>query len=257
MYTFGYIREATQAHIDLDEQETQAMHLQERYHIYANEAMQAICSVKPKYDYFKCEVVSKYCPVINLGNNQFRKATREEINWEVEGLEEPNFADETDTKLWYESQNIYLLNTVIRMPEDFFTFAEKQAYVVREVPQFCPELFVKGQRPKAHNPYELGKATKNHFKYTGQNTITFYQVGNYLIPYKGVWYRFKSGISDEQEIDMPSDIFLIIPLYVAALCLQVDHSQRAHAKRAEFEAALARCTATDFLDLKDISRSFE
>lgn len=257
MYTFGYIREATQAHIDLDEQETQAMHLQERYHIYANEAMQAICGVKPKYDYFACEIVKEYWPVINLGDNKFRKATEIEINWEAEGIEEPNFADPIDTKLWYEKQHIYLLDEPIKLPEDFFAFAEKQAWLIRPLPSFDSELFIKGRRPTQTRPFEKVKATKAQFAYTGRNTLTFYQIGKYLVPYKGVWYRFKSGISDEQEIDMPTDIFLTIPLYVAALCLQVDHAQRALTKRAEFEAAIARCAATDFLDLKDISATFK
>ena len=72
--------------------------LQERYHIFANEAMQAICSVKPKYDYFVVQAVSKYLPVINEGNNIFRLATEDEINWEVLGAPEPNFADDVDTK---------------------------------------------------------------------------------------------------------------------------------------------------------------
>ena len=82
--------------------------------------------------------------------------------------------------------------------------------------------------------------------YGGRNTLTFFQEGQYLIPYKGVWFRFKSGISDDDEIDMPIDILLTIPLYIAALCLQIDHAQRAMAKRAEFETALARCSNTDF-----------
>ena len=45
MYTYGYIREATMAHIDV-EQEAQAMKIQERYHIFANEAMQGYMWLK-------------------------------------------------------------------------------------------------------------------------------------------------------------------------------------------------------------------
>ena len=43
--------------------------------------------------------------------------------------------------------------------------------------------------------------------YTGKNTITLYKEVEYFIPYKGVWFRFISGIEDETEIDMPIDIF--------------------------------------------------
>lgn len=255
MYTFGYLREAIQAHIDLDEQETQAMRLQERYHIFANEAMQAICAIKPKYEYFKCEAVTEYEPIINLGNNVFRKATEAEINWvsQVPAMTEPNFADETDTKLWYEGQNIYLLNSPIKMPDEFIAFAEKQAWAFIHNNRFDSELFIKGYSSNLPEVSRV-RATSDQFMYSSRNTLTFLEEGEYWIPYKAIWYYFKSNMDNDEVIDMPVDIFLTIPMYVASLCLQIDHAQRASGKRVEFETALARCTTTDFLELKQISR---
>lgn len=249
-YTYGYIREATQAHIDLDEQETQAMHLQERYHIFANEAMQAICGVKPKYDYFICKIVESYEPIVKVGKT-YRKATTEELN-----SPDSEIADDVDTRLWYEGQNIFLVNRPVRMPDDFIAFAEKQAWAFVRNDYFNAELFVRGYETPAKTLYKKTKATKEHFMYGGQNTLRFYQEGEYWIPYKGVWYRFKSGIGDNEVIDMPIDILITIPLYVASLCLQIDHAQKANAKRAEFETALARCTNTDFLPLKSVTPTF-
>lgn len=254
MYTFGYLREATQAHIDLEEHETQAMRLQERYHIFANEAMQAICSIKPKYNYFKCEVVEKYEPIINLGNDVFRKATEEELTYyyrntpATTGDVEPNFADTFDTIKWYEGQNIFLINTQVRMPADFIAFADKQAWAFINLQSFDSELFIKGYTPRKQ-PGRV-KATREHFEYWDGNSLTFKQVGTYWVPYKAIWYQFISGIRDDENIDIPIDIFLTIPLYIASQCLQIDHAQRANAKRAEFEAALARCTTTDFLTVR-------
>ena len=217
-YTYGYIREAVQAHIDLDEQETQAMKLQERYHIFANEAMQAICAVKPKYDYFKVKIV-KDLDTVDVENN------------------------------------IYLVDTEIKMPDDFIAFAEKQlwAFVVNK--SFDSELFIKGYKPKKY-PIKV-RATKDMYNYTGNNTITFYREGEYWIPYKATWYKFVSAMSDTTVLDMPNDILLTIPIYIAAQCLQIDHGQKALAKRTEFEIALGRCSATDFLDLKTITPSFK
>lgn len=259
-YTFGYIREATQAHIDLDEQETQAMNLQERYHIFANEAMQAICAIKPKYDYFKAKAVREYWPLINLGNNEFRKATIEEVNWQAHNVSEPNFADEVDTKKWYEGQNTYLLQNSVKMPEDFIAFADKQAWAFIIYNRFNSEQFVRNQHQQVlTKSIETNRipATKDMYTYTGSNTLTFLQEGEYWIPYKGIWHRFKSGIDDHEEIDMPIDILLTIPLYVASICLQLDHAQRAMSKRAEFETALARVTTTDFLDTVRITPTFK
>ena len=135
MYTFGYLREATQAHIDLDEQETQAMHLQERYHIYANEAMQAICAVKPKYTYFNCKVVDSYKPLVEDAQG-IREATEEEIEWKVHNLDKPFFLDDVETRRWYESKNIFILKQDVRMPTDFLISAKstKSGFPLRPWP---------------------------------------------------------------------------------------------------------------------------
>lgn len=206
MLTYGYIREATQAHIDLDEQEAQAMNLLSRYHIFANEAMMAICAVKPKYDYY----------VINVTED--------------------------------------MLNTKIKMPEDFIAFANKQAWAFVVSNAYDPEIFVtmndNNLIPTSYSTPTKVPATNKMFMYTGANTLTFLQKGEYWIPYKGTWFRFKSGIGDDEVLDMPIDILLTIPLYVAASCLSIDHAQKAAAKRAEFELALSRVTNPDFMSVK-------
>lgn len=252
MYTFGYIREATKAHIDLDEQEIQAIGLHERYHIYANEAMQAICGVKPKYDYFEFKTTNIYKPLKTLGQGEFEVIDYTDID------KYTPLASELVKKEWYEDRKIFLTNEHIIMPSDFLAFAEKQAYITIDassVLRFDTEKWVKDTgdvRREVINGEIRQKATKEHFVYTGRNKIKTFVVGTYEIPYKGLWYRFESGIGDEVVIDMPADILLTIPLYVASQCLQLDHAARAAAKRAEFEAALARCHNTDFLDLKDV-----
>lgn len=49
MYTWGYIKDAVLAKLDLDEEEASVQNLVDRFSIYANEAMIQICStVKPK-----------------------------------------------------------------------------------------------------------------------------------------------------------------------------------------------------------------
>jgi len=258
MFSYGYIREAVQAHIDLDEQEIKAMKLESRYPIFANEAMQAICAVKPKYDYFKVKITETYELIINLGNNLFRAATEDELNWETLGSPEPNFADEVDTIKWYEAQNICLLNSQIRMPDDFLAFANKQAWAFVISTNQDSEAFVTGTgQEDATTTLTQVKATKDMFMYAGSNTLIFYIEGEFWIPYKGVWFEFKTGMKDEDLLDIPNDIVLTIPLYIAAQCLKLDHAQQANAKRAEFELSLSRVSNTDFLTVKRITPSFK
>lgn len=64
MYTWGYLKEAILAKLDLDTNEAETLGLVSRFHIYANEAITQICStVKPKYTFatfvvkdFDCEL---------------------------------------------------------------------------------------------------------------------------------------------------------------------------------------------------------
>jgi len=257
MLTYGYIREAVQAHIDLDEQEIQAMNLHNRYYIFANEAMQAICAVKPKYDYFKVKVVKSFVPLVKLDHDNYRQATDVEINWKLYGIDEPDFVPYIETEKWYKSQNIVLTYTGVRMPEDFIAFVDKQAWAFAISSRFESEKFIGGHdSPTSKEPTKI-PATKAMFAYSGINTVTFYKEGEYWIPYKGIWFQFKSGADDNELIDMPIDVLLTIPLYVAAQCLQVDHIQKANAKRTEFELALSRVSSSDFLEVKRITPTFK
>ena len=151
------------------------------------------------------------------------------------------------------------VNTQIRMPEDFIAFANKQAWAFVVSNAYDPEVFIRGDQdlvPQEHSGTSRIRATKEMFVYAGSNTLIFGKVGEYWIPYKGTWFRFKSGIGDEDVIDMPIDILLTIPLYITSVCLQIDHTQKAAAKRAEFELALSRVTNPDFMQPKQITPTY-
>lgn len=54
MYTWGYIKDATLAKLDLDENEATVQNLLSRFPFYANEVMTQVCStVKPKHTFAK------------------------------------------------------------------------------------------------------------------------------------------------------------------------------------------------------------
>ena len=60
-----------------------------------------------------------------------------------------------------------------------------------------------------------------------------------------MWFNFNNINDDNTEIDMPADIILTIPLYVASIYLQIDNTQKSQLMRQDFELALARCVPTD------------
>lgn len=259
MFTYGYIREATMARLDIDETEAEAMHLLERFHIYANEAMQAICASKPMYQYIDVTVVEKYAPLVWDGAF-LRPATDEEIHWDKDTQGEPEFefATEEETQEYYHEKNIYQQFETMYMKDTFIAFANKQAYIVEVKKPTIPQILEAEAFGKELKEVIVQKPAiiDQDFSYMSKNSLKFYKTGEYMIPAKFMWYRFDSGISDEQEIEMPSDIFLTIPIYIASICYQIDNPQKAQVMRNEFEMALARCTATDFMTLNKIGKSW-
>ena len=243
MFTYGYIREATMAHLDIDEDEAQAMNLLTRFHIYANEAMQAICPSKPKNQYLDITVVKEYKALVINSEGLIQIATEEEIADDT--IPKLN---EVQTKSYWNDLNVYKINEKVAMKDDFIAWADKQTYkivkkkfIINTIDDFgCKEEEVKEE------------TEKGDFSYISKNEIIFHREGRYLIPGRYLWFRFDSGIGDEQELNMPADIVLCIPLYIASICLQVDSIQRANIKRNEFELALSRCTSTDFMPVRRI-----
>lgn len=267
-FTYGYIREATMAHLDLDETEAQAMDILKRFPIYANEAMQAICASKPKYKYVDVTIVKKFAPLVLDGAN-FILATDEQIKELKDWLKLPEderppedtlpiFANEIQLKDYWHERNIYEVCEKIPMEIGFIAFANKQCYkyttekVMKRIPEDIPIEFgfdwfdnsCEEEFRIVRKPAEVD----NDFSYIGKSQLKFYKEGKYMIPAKFMWYVFESGISDNEELDIPSDILTCIPLYIASICLQIDNPTRAQVKRSEFEMALARCTATDFME---------
>lgn len=250
MFTYGYIREAVLAHLDIDEEEAEAMNLLSRLHIYANEAMQAICASKPMYQYIDITVVEKYDLVVtDAARSFFRPATADD-------LKNPDTIYLTKEEMleYYHNQNIYEINEPIKMGDTFITFVNKFCWHIYKKKPTMEQIFehIAFDTPVKEITVREEAKPNRDFMYTSKNQLVFYKEGRYLIPASFLWYRFDSGIGDKQEIDMPSDIFLTIPLYIASICLQIDNMQKAQILRNEFELALARCTSGDMLTLNKI-----
>lgn len=255
MFTYGYIREATMAHLDIDESEAKSMDIEKRFHIFANEAMQAICSNKPKYQYIDITVVEEYAPLV-MDGAIIRLATEEEINWdeEVQGSRLVPLLNEYQTQEYYHKQNIYKKLDTLSMSDTFIAFADKQAYKIVELKPTMEQL-INDETNESTFLRQLAIEDED-FSYISKNQIKFYKAGQYEIPAKFLWHRFDSGLGDKEELDIPADIFLTIPLYVASICLQIDNTVKAQIKRNEFELALSRCTSTDFMPLNKVKSSW-
>jgi len=236
-YNFGYLKEAVKAHLDFEEDELSLMNISQRFHFFANEAIQYISHEKPKYVYFEFSSVGEFTPLV-YDDGAIRVATIEEQNWETYGLPEPTFLDADETASWYNEQNIYLVGQVISMPNNFLAFANKKGYV------WTTTLDTKET---------LGKT---HMMYLSDSEIVVYYAANYLVPYQATWMIFSQTDEDKDLLPIPSDLALTIPIYVASVILQQRNLSMASAKRQEFEIAVSRCKSSNFLANKDVTPTF-
>jgi hypothetical protein len=269
--TYGYIREATIAHVDLEEDELQANNLLGRLHIFANEAMATVCGVKPRYKYISIKVVEKYHLIVD-DNGKWRKATGKETKWFYAtpeerialGLELDDgvmFITDEQLNKYYKDQNIYQVGEFYKPEPLFLAWTNKQSWkyvtrkpTLREI--FENEAF--DRPPLKEIVYRVRADKRKDYMFAGTNQLKFLEVGEYDIPAKVLWFFFESGINDETEVDMPVDIFLCLPKFVAAVMLQkTDNFQRANFKRTEAEMDLARCSATDNMELIRVTPSWE
>ena len=237
-FSYGYIKEAVRGHLDLEEAELEVMNINQRFHIFANEAMSHICAKKPKYLYFQFEAISSFTPLL-FDDGVLRMATHEEQHWSEYGLAEPAFATSDETTEWYNSQDIYLVGQVIEMPDDFLAFAVKKAFMWTD--------YLTNKQP----------VTKTAIMYLSNTEIVVTYAATYQIPYQATWATFAQDDDEDAIIPMPADLVLTIPIYVASVCLQQRDLNMATAKRQEFEIALNRCRSTNFLENISITPSFE
>lgn len=297
MYTFGYLREAVMANVDLDEAEMQAMRQLERLHIFANEGITKISGLRPKITYFTIKIVNEFHPLIwdNSVPRVIRKATDLEIKlqkdfnlfmfgnptptevltWLNENNINPalmpghdnylyDWVDEEGTCNWYYERGIALTNHQIRMPLDFIGFANRQAwgnFPKERDPEFNSEKWIVARYNRIAIPFKRDIGPRRvfapkDFVYNGSNQLVFYKEGTFKIPYKAVWYRFISGIEDQEPIDIPFNILTTLALYVAAKVLQIDHAQKANVKMAEYERAISDMPMADFTEMNEFLPTF-
>ncbi len=231
-FSYGYLKEAVRAHLDLEEDELEVMNINQRFHIFANEAIQAICDSRPKYQYFEFTAVAEFTPLV-YDNGLLRVATKDELLANV-----LTFATNDEIIAYYNEQHIYLVGQVITMPNDFLSFAAKKAFLWTNY---------------LNNRVE---ATNAHITYLSTTELIVSYAANYQIPYRASWITFSQENEDNDEVLMPADLALTIPIYVASVVLEQRNLNMAQAKRQAFEIAVRRTKSTNLLENQSVKASF-
>ena len=225
MYTWGYIKEAALAKLDISSDEAIKLGLMNKFPYYANEALTQICStVKPRHTYFNCEVVHKE-QLIGLLKGYYGDVDELAVFNKL-----PELLTNNEKAFLAEYSKYVFINEPIRMPNDFVSFTNDVTYID------CGTY--------------LDLATPDDFIVYGDNQLLFKRSGKYRVPYNARWFMFTSVTDDTEVLDIPADVLDCIPTYIVSQCLKIDDEVKAAIYRNEYELFLSRIEDT-YTDSKE------
>lgn len=220
LYTWGYIKDATLAKMDLEQDEANELKLINRFIFYANEAITQICSaVKPKRTFYEVRI--------------FDKAVNYETYVLVDGVEVHNVSISSDGNSILDSDGLIIMHkvgTLITMPDDFIGFGDDVSTVEYEI----------------YNARFVEECHDDVLVYKGYNQFTCYKAGTYHISYKARWITFSQDTNNSDVLDVPMDILECLPSYIAHQCYKIDDEYKSSVFRNEYEIFLARIDDTNF-----------
>lgn len=219
MYTWGYIKEACLAKLDMSAQQAIEMGLMNKFPFYANEALGQITqAIRAKREYAEFEVRDEIAEVEYL-----------RIQWELDDMsflyKRPCNKDEYSLAQLYALQEYDKYSYVgrpVRMPKDFVFWGDDRNY------QYDDCL---------HNWYEV---SDNDFEIIGDNKIMFNHCGKFRISYMAKWFTFLPTTDDNEELDIPDAIVEALPSYIVSQCYKIDDEVKAAYYLNEFEILIAR-----------------
>lgn len=227
MYTWGYIKEATLAKLDMSSDEAVSIGLLNKFPFAANEAMTQICSaIKAKSTFAEFNVCGKtelYCYI----RNKYHLP----CDFDMSFLYTPNCNAEDlpiapynlqEIRQWFIDAKIVFVGEVYRMPLDFVNFSDDINRVTRFGCDYTEEV------------------SDADWSTMGTNSIMFKKPGYYIISYDARWFTFTPDLKDDYLFDIPADILDCLPSYIAYQCFKVDDEAKANTYRTEFEIMLAR-----------------
>lgn len=221
MYTWGYLKEASLAKLDMSADQAIEMGLLNKFPFYANEAITQVMGVKPRRTFAEFDVknerdIIEYC----------------KLNWKLDdvsfitrGVQDEEDLTANQAKALHYYRQFVFVNKEVRMPEDFFSWNDDRSYI-EKYGVIC-------------------QASENDYNLYGANHVLFFKPAKYRIPYNAKWFKFAVSMNDDVVIDVPDDIAESIPSYIVAQCYKIDDESKAAVYRNEFEMFLARLDEND------------
>lgn len=216
MYTYGYIKNAILTKLNLTEKEALEQNLLDTFIYNINECLSQIAStIKPNFATKQITVYEKEIPI-----------PKEMLLLETDPLE-IRLKKEGALKLYLEDKTI--VGKLYEMPKDFIAFSG--------VPMFEEEKC---------GCYLSPREVHDEVAHIDRKQIMFMKPGIYQITYDGWWPTFDDKMQDGDELDIPADVVICIPSYVASQVWKIDDERKANIFRNEFEIFFSRINNSDY-----------
>lgn len=226
MFTYGYIKEAILSKMDLGESDALEQDLMDAILYNLNECLSQIAStIKP---HFSCIQVTVFKDEIPIPEDLLPPTDEEKSETVKEKTER-------EKKLGEYLKDKELVGNVRRMPKDFIAFSGK-SMMQNEI-----GCTVEGKRIYSQ-PHEV----HDEVAFVGNDKLIFAHPGKYTITYDANWPFFTDTLPDTEEVDIPADIIICLPSYVASQLWKRDDERKAAIYRNEFEIAFSRINNSDY-----------
>ena len=234
MITWGYIKQATLAKMDLSVDAAVDQGLIEKMPFYANEALTEITSaIKAKRAYADFKVADRDAVLKCIAQTYGQDAMYFVLDHSCD-LSTATEAQRNALKVY--EQYVYVGDT-IKMPDDFVAWSDDTNW---KVTKDC----------SGRDTLEQLKDTE--FAQRG-NKLIFMKPCICKIAYFAKWFFFTPTTQDDTELDIPDDILVCLPSYIASQLFKIDDEQKSSIYRNEYEMALARINENDYATNKVIN----
>lgn len=229
MYTWGYIKEAALAKMDLTVEQAIGMGLINKMPFYANEAITQITSaVKAKRQYIEYHVRNKEA-VLDMLQHQYKF---EDISFLLNPPCDKSTLSTDKIEALEILESYEYVGDPVQFPADFFAWSDDIVY-------------------KYKCDHWEGASDYDYTTYGG-NKVMFKRHGDYRFPYLAKWFKILPTTSDEVELDCPDDILECLPSYIASQLYKIDDETKSAILRNEYEMAVARIDENDYSTNKTI-----
>lgn len=221
MFTYGYVKNAILAKMNLSEQEALEQGLIDSIVYYLNECLTQITStIKPKYSHISVIAYENEIPI----PDELR------VPDGVETIEDKE-RRELATKEYLKDKVV--VGEVYSMPDDFIAFSGKSIICLQQKDKL------------GHIFYQAPQELHSEIAYISNNKVIFLRPGKFIVTYDAQWPFFKDETLDSVQLEIPDDIVMCLPSYVASQLWKIDDERKAAIYRNEFEMAFARINNAD------------